>query len=235
VPTMYIATNLHGETVNSSGATQDLFSLPYDPAFVLINTINGGSLSQYGLITLPDGLFKIELSVLSANTTANVNVTSNNPASIQAYDAGFSVGAGVFGDSAVYTNTKDNQGQIFQFVGPTIWPTLFNGNRLYCTINLTWTGGVTSTWGCLKIEQLGGYASEGYLGIGNTRIVPGFSRKCMEEKKDCESSLSKGRGFVTPLVIVQDDDFESVSPQTAAISISSAKNDIILSQRHFLD
>jgi len=62
----------------------------------------------------------------------------------------------------------------------------------------------------------------------------GLDAEQVERKCDSESAYSsKGRGFVRPSIVVTDEEYISVSPQTAAISISSARNDVLLSVSDF--
>jgi hypothetical protein len=235
LPSFVIVSNNNGEPipVAGSGLTFGLLQASTNPT-VLINEI-GVTMNPYGLFTMPDGVYRIEGSVTSCNISSSVTVAVS--AFIEAYDAGFTMSSATYGDLVTVGNSKDLNTQVSQWIGPAVWPTLFNGNRLYFGSNAAFSSGTMFNWAYLKITQMSTYNLQQLYDkvlYGGKLVIGSVRSNTLEGKEHSKCRTGLGE-FVSPSITISDEEYISVSPQMAAISITSAKRDMLLSSGDFSD
>jgi len=203
-----ISSNELGEPSGASNVFTNLFQSTTSP--VVIDNI-GVTLLPDGTIVLPNGNYELAYGLLASNSNCQIASGAVAVGGVNSY---------TIVNDLFQSYAKDSTGyySYYTIYGPSLWSTVLNGNNIYFTAEITQSTPPATLVGCLKITQL------------STAV----SFRQVERKYDSESTYrSKVRGFIRPSIVVTDEEYISVSPQTAAISISSARNDVLLSMSDF--
>jgi hypothetical protein len=200
---------------------------------VVVNSIPGAALFNTGTIYLPDGNYNISVTFSAACATSTVAVASILTAYSNDYDIG--INALLYGEAAQFLNYTTGFYQVYQNLSDLNWNTYLNGNDLNLYTSMGYTGTNCICNYSVIITALVG------PNLASTATIPRLlsqrEQRVVERKTDCESVVrsAKVRGFVRPSIIISDDEYIRVSPQTASISISSAQRDVTLSSGDFSD
>jgi len=223
-----------GQLAPGSGTLFYLFTAASNPT-VVVNGIPGASLFSSGTIYLPDGSYNISATFSAACVTNTVGVSGILTLYSNDYDIGFN--ALLYGEAAQFLNYTTGFYQVYQNLSDLMWNTYVNGNDLNFTTGMSYGGGVNCI--CNYSVIITALVGPNLVSVATIpRVVSHRKNTEVERKTDRESIRyvsTNARGFTSPSITISDDDYIRVSPQTASISISSAKRDVILSSGDFSD
>jgi len=172
---------------------------------IVMQNTLGAVLDSTGVISLPAGLYRIESDGYFSDPSVNL---SGNDIIYSVVGPNGTIAPAQVNDTPVIGGVYT-----VECTGVYMWPTSVYGATVTIQATVTYASGTTTIWGYLKITQLGA----SYLMGDGVLHRP------------------KVQGLVSPSITITDEEYISVSPQTAAISISSAKRDILLSSDDFSD
>ncbi len=226
LPEFFVSTGFGGQEAPGSGISFPAFTPASNPQ-IIVNNIPGVVLFSSGTINVPNGTYLVKANMSAQCLSGDVSV--NIASFVYAEDYTMPFSSANFGESLIIENEIYGFKQSYQNISPILWNTTANGNNMLFYQNLTYGGGAAcNCFISLIITQI----NTPYSLSSNLKLL----KNCMVDKKDVESKYRpKVKGFATPSITITDEEYISVSPQTAAISISSAKNDMSLSSKDFLD
>jgi len=229
-----VCTPYYGQLAPGSATLFYLFTAGSSPSVVL-SSIPGAILRNTGTIYLPDGTYNLSASFAAACASSTVAVAGIMTVVALDFNLGFN--CLYYGEATQVLNNLTGYYQVYQNFSDIMWNTVIYGNNLSMYTSLGYSGGAA----CICHATIFITALVGPVSIGMEKVLRLISQRKYTEaetKTDCESKHSlvtaRERGFVRPSITISDEEYVRVSPQTASISIQSAKRDIILTSEDFL-